>query len=439
MAQSNKTFGGDHPTWANACVGNNGFPGVWDYAKGFSVAANLLIEQVIQERGQKYFVDELVYPICFNMRHSIELRLKAAVSQLISIRKIRGQEIAFNLDSSHDIGVIWQFFSHNAVLTDDRYPEIISQLAQKISDFSKIDATGQTFRYPFDSQSQKHLVDVGIINFYKLKKGFAELEQSLDELHRLNLYLTEEYCYKTFTKKLSRKNIFSIAAQLPSRQNWKDDSFDTIRNRIKISFGISSNELSKCIKIIEEHHELAPTIGISIELLGVNEQQIMEFIELWLELHDLPSDFDPVDFDENKDDYDAWLSSMTRNAEIRQKVWAQIQPKLSAELLAGIYALFYFARELDFAEHYTLIYKDYLGEAQAALASSENSIRTEYFHLFEKTNAIYNILQSLYFLKKNNIAERLVSEHNLENKFSWIDAARSGAMFSKPNYCGYLA
>ena len=39
----NKTFTGSGPTWANACVGDNGQPNYIEYSKGYSKAANLLL------------------------------------------------------------------------------------------------------------------------------------------------------------------------------------------------------------------------------------------------------------------------------------------------------------------------------------------------------------------------------------------------------------
>ncbi|WP_342247873.1 hypothetical protein [Pseudomonas sp. OTU2001] len=69
----NSTFCSSEPTWANACVGNNGSPGYFEYSKGFSTAANLLIDQVLS-RKMDLEIDDLVYPVCFNMRHSVELR-----------------------------------------------------------------------------------------------------------------------------------------------------------------------------------------------------------------------------------------------------------------------------------------------------------------------------------------------------------------------------
>jgi hypothetical protein len=69
----NNTFCGAKPTWANACVGNNGNPNYWTYTKGFPQAANLMIKAVLLDRGRQLSVDEYIYPVCFNMRHSVEL------------------------------------------------------------------------------------------------------------------------------------------------------------------------------------------------------------------------------------------------------------------------------------------------------------------------------------------------------------------------------
>lgn len=74
---TNQTFTGSEPTWANACVGDNGQPNYIEYSKGYSKAANLLLNNVLNTRGKE--VDLYIYPICFNMRHSIELRIKEAI------------------------------------------------------------------------------------------------------------------------------------------------------------------------------------------------------------------------------------------------------------------------------------------------------------------------------------------------------------------------
>ncbi|MER0171336.1 MAG: hypothetical protein DU489_12160 [Nitrosomonas sp.] len=437
MVRENKTFSGGDPFWANACVGNNGFPGYWEYAIGFSQAAKLLIDIVLHDKSAKYSVDVFVYPVCFNMRHSVELRLKGAISELISIELIRDRKLEFDLAGSHDIGNIWRFFAEKSISIDDRYTTINACLEAKISDIAEIDATGQTFRYPLDTKSQKHLVDVGNINFVNLKKSFFELETALYNLHLLNIYLHTEYEVNTFTKNLSRKKIFEIASKLPNRCEWSKASFDTIKRNIKEQFEIGSKELSDSIKIIESNFELAPMIGMTKPLLGVSDGNIIEFMNHWFKLHDLPSDTEPIDLKTN-DGSDAFFESIDRDAEICNKIWHSLESKLTPEVLAGFSALFYYARDdLKFSERYVHIYESELQEATTVFEKSREEVRLKLFHIFNKTTVPFNFLRSLYFLKKSELAERLISLYGLDSKFSWLDEARSGVLFKKPDYCGY--
>jgi hypothetical protein len=437
VAQNNTTFIGGAPTWANACVGENGSPGYWDYAKGFSQAATILIDLVLRERGLEHPVDEMVYPVCFNMRHSVELRLKGAISELTLIEKARCHDLQFDFAGSHDIGNIWSFFAEKARAVDDRYEPIIGRLDRRITDIAEVDATGQTFRYPLDTESQKHLVDISIINFVILKHSFSELETALDDLHRLNRYLCDEYAWGSFTKRLSRKNLFEMASLLPPRSTWAEESFGATKNEIKQRFNIGSKEFSESIKRIESHFELAPEIEISIPLLGIEEDYLQDFFHHWFKQHDLPSDKDPVYFEGSEWGSDEMFDALVKDSEIQAEVWNAIKSDLTPEKLAGVSALFYFARELDFSEKYVRIYELDLQEAKASFASSEDSVRPKYFHLFEKTNAVYNILQSLYFLRKSEFADRLVAAHGLDEKFSWLEEARKRVLFRKPDYCGY--
>ncbi|WP_288689012.1 hypothetical protein [uncultured Acinetobacter sp.] len=92
----NKTFTGSGPTWANACVGDNGQPNYIEYSKGYSKAANLLLNYILNSKGEQ--IDHLIYPICFNMRHSIELRLKGAIEEIRLLAHIKKIDLpCFNL------------------------------------------------------------------------------------------------------------------------------------------------------------------------------------------------------------------------------------------------------------------------------------------------------------------------------------------------------
>lgn len=229
----NNTFCGAEPTWANACVGNNGNPSYWTYAKGFSQAANLMIKAVISDRARHLSVDEYIYPVCFNMRHSVELCLKGTIAHIQKIAQMRGASLAFDLAGSHDINSIWNFIKAESSKLDERYLAIINEIDSVIKDLGEVDPTGQTFRYPVSSESKKHLTEVSVINFINLYKAFKALEAQLDILHHLGEYLIDEYGLRTITKNLSRFQIWKLANELPSTENWREASFDQVRSSLK--------------------------------------------------------------------------------------------------------------------------------------------------------------------------------------------------------------
>jgi len=186
-------------------------------------------------------VDDLIYPICFNMRHSIELRLKGAIEELIKISKIKGGNLEFDLAGSHDIGNIWKFFVCESNCLDRRFEDVNATLQQTIIDIAGVDATGQTFRCPIGRESKKHLMDVGgLINCRLLYRKFYELEKNLETLHWFTGYLIREYQQGTFTRNLSRANIFQIAKQLPPRLEWSNGKFGDVKSRVKCKYGIGS-------------------------------------------------------------------------------------------------------------------------------------------------------------------------------------------------------
>ena len=174
---SNTTFMGSKPVLFNACVGNNGFVNYFTYAEGYSKAANLILDQVLNNSG--LYVDYFIYPICFNMRHSIELRLKGAVEEIEKLSVIKKKKFpSFDLAGSHDIGGIWSFFKINSELLDVRFKPVNILMEKTISDIAEIDATGQTFRYPFDVDNNKHLTGQKIISCLVLKESFKTFNES---------------------------------------------------------------------------------------------------------------------------------------------------------------------------------------------------------------------------------------------------------------------
>jgi len=437
MMQKNPTFRGSEPTWANACVGNNGNPSYVEYSKGFSQAANLLIDQVLNDRGIHLYVDDLVYPICFNMRHSVELRLKGAIDEVIAIANIKNIKLSFNSTGSHDIKIIWNYFRTESEKIDKRYVEINKKIEPTILDIAEVDSTGQTFRYPVSNTAQKHLTDVALINFVVLKRKFNELESNLDGLHRLNHWLNEEYKHGTFTSKLSRAEIFKISRRLPQRAKWATTEFSDLKDTIRIEYGLSNNDFTKAINIIKAHYSLAPLIGEQVPLIGINEQQLSFFIERWINDNQevkKPFDREP---EEISFESESMLTRIISRTNKTQESWSVFSDKVSVEYLAAIKSLFYFARDKGFTEYYIRIYQIHLRESNVSFDGNPSSLRRDFMHIFTKSNAVENILISLYALGHIQLAEEIINHHDLNHSFYWLDDARSGELFSYPDYAGY--
>ena len=384
MKKINNTFSSGHPSSANACVGNNGSVRYSHYAKGYSLSANKMIDLVLNnEHGCP--ADYLVYPVCFNMRHSVELRLKGAMQSLIKLVAIRGQKLEFDFDGSHDIGKIWCFFKTQSESFDLRYKVINDKSASTVEDIAAIDATGQTFRYPFNTQSNKHLVDVNLINFAKLKIKFSALEENLNQLIRLSEYLIDEYSVGTFTKNLSRVELFALANALPPITQWGRPSFKDIKEDIKARFAISSKELSQAINHIKVHYEMAPLIGTPIDLLGVDRGFLLCFFNQWHVYH------------HGRKQQNSVLQS-----------WSEAMKRLTPENLAGLDVLYYSASE-QFSEPYKENYKSEF-ENYTRLFSQQGDLVASLNSFLENRQCFSDVLKALSNFHHQGLVDELL-EH----------------------------
>lgn len=378
------------------------------------------------------------------MRHSVELQLKGAIQQLQKIAEIRGEGFEFDLSGSHDIGRIWHFFRTKSQSVDARYTALNERIETHILDIAEVDPTGQTFRYPIDTQSQKHLTKVSVISFYHLKVQFSILRDNLTTLYRLNEYLVDEYLTGTFTRNLSRLELFNLAQNLPNRETWRNSSFNTKKKELKQAFSLSSRELSFAIKLIENHYEFSSLIGMQQPLRGVSNDVVAEFFSQWIRVHEVPFDSSVTDPESRSmsDVVDDWFKKFEGSEPIyttEEAIWDEMSPLISPAVIAGLNALFYFSYELDFSERYIIIYENQLKSASSELLQSKEQFKGRFYSLLSKTNAMHNIVKSLCFLNQNQLIEELVASYELDTKFSWLCEARSRFLFKKPDYCRGMA
>lgn len=431
MAVKNSTFCGAEPTWANACVGDNGNPGYEEYSRGFSTAANVLIDQVLAGQGLGLSTDELVYPVCFNMRHSVELRLKGSIEVLIKIAAMKGKKLSFNLSGSHDIGNIWAFFRAESELLDARYVDLNESINCTLQDIAGVDATGQTFRYPLSNESQKHLIDVSLINFVRLKRVFGELEKNLDKLHDLNLWLEDEYAQGTFTSKFTRPMLYKLAFSLPAQHSWSGVEFSEIKKSLINEFSVTSNDLSRAISKVKGQYYLASVIGDPLPVKGLSQDALFLFLDHWCVEVKEEEKCDPFN------NIDGFIAGIKSRGSRRESVWSEFKDIIRPELLAGFNALYYFSINKTFVEYYDRLYSSELKESIFYFEQGDDGVRQSFFHIFEKTNAMSCLLMSLFALGHSRLAERAVEKYGVDPTLHWLDKARSGELFAFPEYAKY--
>jgi hypothetical protein len=410
----NDTFRGDTPDNYNACVGENGSPSYREYADGFADAAIILIDKAI-ETGD---VDEQIYPICFNMRHSVELRLKHQIERLKDIRP----EVFlayFNSAGSHDIGKIWIHFKDESKKVDRRLKETVSEIDGYIKDIAEVDPTGQTFRYPLSNESVKHLVDVSVINIVRLKDRFTELRNKLDQLHRLTGVLIDEYQWGTYTKNLSRADIKAISEQLPVVEKWREESFDRIRDEIKVNYEISSKEFSDCINIIKKHREFAHIIDIDIPLLGCSLEDLnlyFQCLNLINPLEDYIKERRSISIGEA---VNSLLDNFEEQADNQLLALSICKDDIELDAIIGIVSLYEFGRYLDYSENYESNFQS-IAQYKANYKKNVDELNDFILHNIKKTNACRYIIKSLNFFKQYHTVAELDRLFNLNEYFDFF-------------------
>lgn len=410
----NKTFRGAEPSWANACVGDNGSPQVIDYANGFAAAANVLIDQVILVRGVKLHVDEFIYPVCFNMRHAVELHLKATFEKLGVIDSLKGKSSLpdIKLASTHDLGIVWGYITEHAPQIDKRYKSRLKALAEYIGDIAAIDSTGQVFRYPFDTENKKHLVTVAVINMIVLKERFNILEGLLSDLNNLNEELITEYRCGSFTSKLSRLELFELASKLPKRSLWSSDEFIHIKATIRQEYALSSNDFSRALNVIQSNYEMSQLIDAVPSLQELTIQTLQEFFDGWVRLHDIDELKNPkpisleIDFAYSEGVFEG----IQEQESSRKELWSLLSGAIKSDQLAELSALFYFGNSMRYSEHFI---EDREANKKAP-KSSPDQLKESIFHLLDKTSALTNILNSLNFLGQVTMVQFLVKRYGLD-------------------------
>lgn len=433
--RKNNTFRGGEPFWANACVGENGMPDYYEYAKGFSEASNILIEAALSNSGCDHAVDIMIYPICFNMRHSVELRLKGAVVILSKLASSRQQLPEFNLEGSHDIGGIWEYLSRELNSFDARLGFFTDALDPFIRDFADIDPTGQTFRYPYSNENIKHLTDIPTINVGILQRVFAALELLLDHFKNFLLEVNDEYALKTHTKRLSRHQILKIASETPAAQEWGTPAFSKFKDRIKATYNIGSKELTEVLNIVKGlyTHRFSPFAPPKLKFL--TKDKIEKLFEAWIFINQpeekalkapralrITSDSDSM-----RDHFAIAIEKDRR----RESIWDDLAASFSKDELADLTAL-YEVGDSNYAEHYPFNVEYYQAEFKDGSYSYDGGTNETLLRLIKKSRALQRMIKTLFLTGQYSLADSLAEKYSHVGNLDWLQMAREDQLFIEP-------
>jgi hypothetical protein len=162
----------------NACVGNNGGPyDLYDYAHGYFEATELLLKAVGKDHGLTN--DLLVYPICLNFRHAIELFIKYLISDLSKLTKSHAK-----FKPTHSLEENWgvaKELTKKTKLNVD--PKEVAWLTQVVSDVMEVDPNGNIFRYPESIKGDQHLKDWALINLAVVGDVFLQTLATAERWH----------------------------------------------------------------------------------------------------------------------------------------------------------------------------------------------------------------------------------------------------------------
>jgi hypothetical protein len=171
------------PDWQNnACV-HPRLTSISTYADGYKEAARILVDSIVS--GSRHKVDTLVYPIVFNYRQYLELRLK----EIVLHGRQLSNDAALHDDThilSRSLGQLKDMLSREPDLPPAPDLDFVEHI---VSEFESLDPASFAFRYATDKGQAMRSIpyDVDHINV----RHFADMvERAAEALDGISMYIT---------------------------------------------------------------------------------------------------------------------------------------------------------------------------------------------------------------------------------------------------------
>lgn len=352
----------------NACIGKQGDED--DYVDGYMTAALDLVNSVIDNK-QHLKIDRLAMPILYNARHGIELLLKFTIRRLNSAQIIHTQ---YNMD--HDIAAHLTSLN-SAKIPDHEIHSLLTELAPFVRSLALIDRDGQEFRYHQNRKGQKSLSDYSLVNLSVVRGSLYRLSQISRNLRRRVRDFCRERGTGFHTSRLSTKDLYEIAQELPPRDDWSKREFLEISSRIRQIYNLSKRQYAVALSKIEQNRETASMIGIESDLVHLSDERALFLARRWTEINPPDRQKETV-LSLTKHDVSFSLKNFDTRYYANQL--KTLESEISVDEFADAETIFYMSRDGDFSEFYEAAFQetkleiiskiDVVGEASRVMRKS---------------------------------------------------------------------
>jgi hypothetical protein len=322
----------------NACIGKQGSEE--NYIDGYMEAAVELASSVI-EKCQYGKRDTLALPILYNARHAVELALKFVIDRLVEVRVLRQIH-----PKNHDIKSHWELIQ-SAQLGDLSLREFIERLKKYVDSLHGIDEDGQQLRYAETQDGRMSLEDLAICNLELIRDSLRDLQKLLIDLRYRAIDVVHERRSGTFTKELSRSDLFALTDMLPPRDAWEGESFAVAKVAVRKRFGLSTKALSTALNLIQTHRQMGSQLGLEFPLEHLRDEDVHFLVGEWGKAN--PERTEPqAPVALVRVDRDTLIVRRTASAAMKKAVGANLSP----EKIAGMHAIYYIGNLRPFSEEY---------------------------------------------------------------------------------------
>ncbi|SHH93032.1 hypothetical protein SAMN02745229_01204 [Butyrivibrio fibrisolvens DSM 3071] len=314
-----------------ACVGDNGGTTNDGILAGYKGAVQIIINDIKNGQGIE---DELIYPLVYSIRHSIELALKISISIIRDIYYIKNEkfDIQENELHTHDIETLSKYVKKLYVI-DKRISGLFDIALDYAKDFY-FDKQSDIFRYECNLEGKELLKELQIshICIEILEKKFLRMNELFNDAFYSLEMMKNEYSLNTWTKKLSRNDIEQISKELMPITRWREEAFNDNKEEIKKKYGLSSKALSDAINIIKNNPLFANNINSSITLGKISDEELNQYAKMISEFTK------PDQFETKERRAGEGMEELLKNIQKEAEKWDALSKNISKEALLSLAA-----------------------------------------------------------------------------------------------------